>query len=139
MEITYTLDEINHVAKMIISALELKRVILLKGEMGAGKTRLSGEIIRVFLGERDLVVQSPTYSIINMYSSDVGVVAHLDLYRVKHSEELYELGLQEMFKYSLCIIEWPEITQNFPMNSREVCHITIAGAGDTSRHLLINC
>ncbi|QHD65367.1 tRNA (adenosine(37)-N6)-threonylcarbamoyltransferase complex ATPase subunit type 1 TsaE [Neorickettsia findlayensis] len=138
MEIKYALDEINQVARMIVSILNGKRTILLRGELGAGKTHLSAEIIRCLFVKMDLVVRSPTYSIVNIYRSDGYDIAHLDLYRVKSTEELYELGLQEILKNYFCLIEWPEVMKNSFINASEVLHITIAVIGDDKRILHLN-
>ncbi|KYH12690.1 tRNA (adenosine(37)-N6)-threonylcarbamoyltransferase complex ATPase subunit type 1 TsaE [Neorickettsia sp. 179522] len=135
MEIQYALDEINQVARMIVSILNGKRTILLRGELGAGKTHLSAEIIRCLFAKMDLVVRSPTYSIVNIYRSDGYDIAHLDLYRVKSTEELYELGLQEILKNYFCLIEWPEVMKNSFINASEVLHITITVIGDDKRIL----
>ncbi|ACT69661.1 tRNA (adenosine(37)-N6)-threonylcarbamoyltransferase complex ATPase subunit type 1 TsaE [Neorickettsia risticii] len=138
MEIKYALDEINQVAKMIVSILEGKRTILLYGDLGAGKTHLSAEIIRCLFAKMDLIVQSPTYSIVNIYRSDACDVAHLDLYRIKSTEELYELGLQEVLKNYFCLIEWPEVMKNFSVNASGILHITITVIGDDKRMLRLD-
>ncbi|AHX11597.1 tRNA threonylcarbamoyl adenosine modification protein YjeE [Neorickettsia helminthoeca str. Oregon] len=126
MEIKYNLTEINEVAKMIVSILGERRIIFLYGDLGSGKTRLSGEVIRLMLGDPSLIVQSPTYGIVNVYKSISNTIAHLDLYRIKSPSELYEIGLQEILQQSFCIIEWPEIMQSgFSVDLRGVCQLTI--------------
>lgn len=84
------------------------KILLLKGDLGAGKTTLSQRLVNK-IGSRD-VVTSPTYSIVNEYTSPRGTIFHFDLYRVNHIEELFDIGIDEYLeKAYLSIIEWPNI------------------------------
>ncbi|WP_262151833.1 tRNA (adenosine(37)-N6)-threonylcarbamoyltransferase complex ATPase subunit type 1 TsaE [Chryseobacterium foetidum] len=83
-------------------------ILLLKGNLGAGKTTFT-QVLLKNLGSKD-EVNSPTYSIVNEYSSQKGKVFHFDLYRLKNIEEVYDIGIEEYLDNSfLCIIEWPEV------------------------------
>ncbi|MFW6380377.1 MAG: tRNA (adenosine(37)-N6)-threonylcarbamoyltransferase complex ATPase subunit type 1 TsaE [Halorhodospira sp.] len=82
-------------------------VVHLHGELGAGKTTL----VRGLLRARGVTgpVRSPTYTLMEPYTIDGGVVLHLDLYRLSDPEELYFLGIEEVAAPgSLALIEWPE-------------------------------
>lgn len=90
-----------------------RRIFVLEGEMGAGKTTL----IKAFcqeLGVKD-PVSSPSFSIINEYRRESGEkVYHIDLYRIGDEEELYDMGIEEIVDEShYCFIEWPEKAGNF--------------------------
>ncbi len=101
------------VATAIISKIdrENKRVIALKGDLGAGKTTFV-KILMNELGSGELV-NSPTFSIINEYGSNRGTIYHMDLYRLNTVEELLDIGFEEYIASgSLCIIEWPELARN---------------------------
>ena len=83
-------------------------ILLLKGNLGAGKTTFSQFLLKN-LGSTD-EVSSPTYAIVNEYNSPKGKVFHFDLYRLKNIEEAYDFGIEEYLDNAfLCIIEWPEI------------------------------
>lgn len=83
-------------------------ILLLKGNLGAGKTTFSQFLLQN-LGSKD-EVSSPTYAIVNEYDSPKGKIFHFDLYRMKNITEVYDIGIEEYLDNSfLCIIEWPEI------------------------------
>ncbi|WP_312091043.1 tRNA (adenosine(37)-N6)-threonylcarbamoyltransferase complex ATPase subunit type 1 TsaE [Chryseobacterium sp.] len=83
-------------------------ILLLKGNLGAGKTTFTQFLLKN-LGSED-EVSSPTYSIVNEYNSPRGKIFHFDLYRLKNIEEVYDIGIEEYLDNSyLCIIEWPEV------------------------------
>lgn len=83
-------------------------ILLLKGNLGAGKTTFTQHLLRN-LGSTD-EVSSPTYAIVNEYDSPKGIIFHFDLYRMKSIDEVYDIGIEEYLDNSfLCIIEWPEI------------------------------
>lgn len=83
-------------------------ILLLKGNLGAGKTTFT-QVLLKNLGSED-EVNSPTYSIVNEYSTPKGKVFHFDLYRLKSIDEVYDIGIEEYLDNSyLCIIEWPEV------------------------------
>jgi tRNA threonylcarbamoyladenosine biosynthesis protein TsaE len=87
-------------------------VILLRGELGAGKTTFTQGIARG-LGVID-TVQSPTFSLIAEYAAPVlgpsGQLAHVDLYRLDGSSDLATIGLDEYFDdpASVTVVEWPD-------------------------------
>lgn len=83
-------------------------ILLLKGNLGAGKTTFTQFLLKK-LGSED-EVSSPTYSIVNEYNTGKGKVFHFDLYRLKNIDEVYDIGIEEYLDNSfLCIIEWPEV------------------------------
>lgn len=83
-------------------------ILLLKGNLGAGKTTFTQFLLKN-LGSED-EVNSPTYSIVNEYHTPKGKIYHFDLYRLKNIEEVYDIGIEEYLDNAfLCIIEWPEV------------------------------
>lgn len=101
------LDEWNDIIQKIIPDLH-HNILLLKGNLGAGKTTFSQFLLKE-LGSLD-EVSSPTYSIVNEYDTPKGKVFHFDLYRLKSVEEAYDFGIEEYLDNAfLSIIEWPEI------------------------------
>ena len=53
-------------------------------------------------------VPSPSFTIVQVYDSISPSVWHIDLYRISKEREVFELGLEESFSTSICLIEWPE-------------------------------
>lgn len=103
----HTLDDWQELADQIIPKLK-HNILLLKGNLGAGKTTFSQALVSK-LGSTD-VVTSPTYTLVNEYHSPKGIIYHFDLYRMKSSEEALDIGIDEYLESSfLNIIEWPEI------------------------------
>lgn len=101
-------DELPDVARAIIDSLDGRNVVAFFGRMGAGKTTLIREIVAL-LGSEDTVT-SPTFAIVNQYSTAAGSrVFHFDFYRLDKPEEVFDIGYEEYF-YSgdLCLVEWPE-------------------------------
>lgn len=100
-------DELEKVASAITDSLRQTKLLLLKGDLGAGKTTLSKLIIYKLIGFTE--VRSPTFTIMNSYEMNGEVVFHYDLYRIELEEELFNLSLEEDIDKSYVIIEWPEI------------------------------
>lgn len=109
----FQINQINDWQKVVDSILpELKHnILLLKGNLGAGKTTFTQFLLKS-LGSKD-EVNSPTYSIVNEYSSPKGKIYHFDLYRLKNIDEVYDIGIEEYLDNAfLCIIEWPEVYED---------------------------
>ena len=107
MEKTYSLSEIETVATNLLPHLTSK-VILVNGEMGAGKTTMIKALCKA-LNSPD-VVSSPTFSLINEYrTANNKPLYHFDCYRIESEEEAYDFGAEEyLHSGHLCFIEWSE-------------------------------
>lgn len=102
-----TLPEWKDVVNQIIPNLQ-HNILLLKGNLGAGKTTFTQYLLKEFGSDDE--ISSPTYSIINEYDTPKGKVYHFDLYRLKDVTEAYDFGIEEYLDNGfLSIIEWPEI------------------------------
>lgn len=82
-------------------------VLLLEGEIGAGKSSFARALIRSRLGRAE-DVPSPTFTIVQTYPDAAGDIWHCDLYRLTSPEEAWELGLDDAFEEAICLIEWPD-------------------------------
>jgi len=103
----------------IATSLKPGDVVLLDGDLGSGKTTLARGIITHLCG--DINVPSPTYTLVQTYDTPIGEIWHCDLYRLKHPDEVYELGLLEAFDTSICLIEWPERLEHLtPKNAYKI-------------------
>lgn len=93
-------------ARALARVVRCGDVLLLEGQIGAGKTHLARALIHA-LGVTEHV-PSPTFTLVQVYDAPMGEVWHADLYRLTHADEVIELGLPEAFETALCLIEWPE-------------------------------
>ena len=109
MDVSFSLDNIRDAAKELLNAIGERSVIALHGEMGAGKTTLVHAVCDLLAVED--AVGSPTFSIINEYSSANGrTLWHIDLYRLKDAAEAAAAGVEDcIYSGNLCFVEWPEI------------------------------
>jgi tRNA threonylcarbamoyladenosine biosynthesis protein TsaE len=88
--------------------LKLGDVVGLKGDLGAGKTTLARAIVRAAANDPDLIVPSPTFTLVEVYDTPKGSFWHFDLYRLETPEQVYELGWEEALAEGIVLIEWPE-------------------------------
>lgn len=120
-----SLDELKEVAEEVINSLDGRNVVAFCGAMGAGKTTLISAIME-YLGSDDTVT-SPTFALVNQYSSAAGdIVYHFDFYRINRIEEVFDMGYEEYF-YSgdLCLIEWPELIEDLLPEDAMVVRIEV--------------
>ncbi len=133
----YTLADLPVVAKEMLATLqEAPRVWLFRGQMGAGKTTLSKELLKQ-LGI-DQNVQSPTFSLVNEYQTNAGeTVYHFDLYQLKNIQEALAIGIEEYLDSGhICLIEWPEQAEelwDFPH-----VNVEIEAINETQRKLTLS-
>lgn len=119
----HDLGQIDALAADFVSQMTGARVYAFYGEMGAGKTTFIKALCRA-LGVED-VITSPTFSIINEYTTPKETIYHFDFYRIKKLEEVYDMGYEDYF-YSdaLCFIEWPELVEELLPEDTVRVHIS---------------
>lgn len=112
---TFKLDEIESIASELLRNVNTN-VLLFYGDMGVGKTTLIKAIVNELGYKQD--VSSPTFSIVNEYEADDGLVYHFDLYRLNDETEAYDIGFEDYIDSGhWCLIEWPEkISKLLPEN-----------------------
>lgn len=105
-------------------------LVLLEGDLGAGKSALARGIIRTLAGEPQMEVPSPSFALVQPYAAGGWNILHADLYRLQEAGEVEELGLLENPE-TLVLVEWPDRAPE--LQSRATVRITIAipedGAG----------
>ena len=114
----YTLDELKTLAEKTAEEIEAPYSILLYGNIGAGKTTFSQFFIEKLLIDHNQKITSPTFNIIQIYDTIKGSIWHADLYRIKNENEIFQLGIIEAMHESICLIEWPDILQNYISDCR---------------------
>jgi tRNA threonylcarbamoyladenosine biosynthesis protein TsaE len=113
-------------------ANELSGVVLLIGDLGAGKTTLAKGIVEGAGAAAAEAVSSPTYTLIHEY----GPVHHVDLYRLDEEGDVSRLGLEELFhRGGLVLLEWAE---RFPaLLPKERTEIRLRTLDDESREIIV--
>ena len=106
-----TVQDTEKLANVIASLIKKNDLILLKGELGSGKTTFARSIInsKYFANDVRHIVPSPTFSLLQTYEFNNRIIGHADLYRVQNKEEITVLDLQKIVDEGSLIIEWPEI------------------------------
>lgn len=100
-------DQTARLAARLAATLTAGDVILLEGDVGAGKTHFARALIQSLLAVPE-DVPSPTFTLVQTYGTDRGEVWHADLYRLTSTLEVEELGLLDAFESDICLIEWPD-------------------------------
>ncbi|MGW9857373.1 tRNA threonylcarbamoyladenosine biosynthesis protein TsaE [Staphylococcus hominis] len=115
------LNEMEHFAEILMKYINSKDVILLNGDLGAGKTTLT-QFIGKYLGVKRNI-NSPTFNIIKSYKGKELKLHHMDCYRLEDSDE--DLGFNEYFEDdAVTVIEWSQFIQDFLPNEYLVINIT---------------
>jgi tRNA threonylcarbamoyladenosine biosynthesis protein TsaE len=105
------LPALQESARLLLNNFPDDRIFAFYGAMGAGKTTYIKAICHE-LGSNDYVT-SPTFALINEYSTTEGsVIYHFDFYRIKKLEEAFDLGYEDyIYSGNYCFIEWPEMIE----------------------------
>jgi tRNA threonylcarbamoyladenosine biosynthesis protein TsaE len=117
--ITRSPDETIELGRKLAGELRPPRLVLLRGDLGAGKTTITKGIAEAFDAAEQDEVTSPTFTLIHEYRGPEFSVYHIDLYRLDTQRELETLGLEEIIAdaRNLVLIEWgekfPSLTQQF--------------------------
>jgi tRNA threonylcarbamoyl adenosine modification protein YjeE len=100
--------QLARLAECIALKLRPGDMIALSGGLGAGKTTFARALVRALLDDGMAEVPSPTFSLVQTYGAARFPLAHLDLYRIGHEDEVVELGLDEIESKGVLIVEWAE-------------------------------
>ena len=135
LTVTNSAAETRALGEKLASRLKAGDVVVLEGELGAGKSELARGIARG-LGVTETVT-SPSFTILNVYESGRCPLYHFDWYRLESEEELYELGMDEYLGGDgIAVVEWAERCPDaVPEN---VLRIRLEVTGGESRHITID-
>lgn len=103
---TFSENDTINFGKFLASKLHNGDVVVLSGDLGSGKTKLTEGILSYF-GLQD-EISSPTFTIVNEYKSPLSTIYHFDVYRLADLDEFYAIGGDEYFDKGICLIEWGE-------------------------------
>ncbi len=119
MPFTRTEEETIAFGERLARSLPPRVVVLLIGELGAGKTTLAKGIVKGLGAAQPEEVSSPTFTLIHEYGARV---YHIDLYRIETERELRTLGLDELLeREALVLVEWGErFPRLWPANRIEI-------------------
>jgi len=115
---------------------KLPALIILNGDLGAGKTQWAQGFIQKYIGAKT-VVTSPTYSLMNAYKKGAKEVYHFDLYRLQSEDDLESTGFWDFLeKKHVLLVEWGEkLPRQWP-NQVNVFEVTITSQSETKREIL---
>ena len=128
-------NETKQFAKNLAKQLHVGDVVVLTGELGAGKTKFTEGFLEYFHLENE--ISSPTFTIVNEYNSSIGInIYHFDVYRLADTDEFYAIGGEEYLEKGICLIEWGEIIKD--ALPKEYIHITINKDENNDNERIIN-
>ena len=141
-----SLTETQSLGETIGRKLGSKFIICLSGELGSGKTSFVQGLARGLDVPENYYITSPTYSIIHEYPGRVPLF-HIDLYRIRGKDEIFETGLYEMLdRFGIFAIEWPDLLVNdlpadytaihFQIKNDDTRKISIMAHGETAEDLI---
>jgi tRNA threonylcarbamoyladenosine biosynthesis protein TsaE len=134
---TQSAEETIAFGRTLAELLTPPKLVLLRGDLGAGKTTLVKGIAAAFEAAAEDDVTSPTFTLVHEYRGPRTTLYHIDLYRIDTPRELETLGLDDLrYDNSILLIEWGE---KFPRLARERdVEIALERAGETKRQIRIN-
>jgi len=120
----YTLKGLTILINKISNKLRIGNVIYLRGELGSGKTTITKILIQNLFKKykkKIPIVTSPTFNIVQYYLVNKQIIiAHYDLYRLKKSSDINNIGLNDFEDKMISIIEWPELIKKKHKNRIEI-------------------
>ena len=133
--ITHSTKETRDLGEKLAADLHPGDVVLLEGDLGAGKSELTRGIARG-LGVTETIT-SPSFTILNVYESGRCPLYHFDWYRLESAEELYELGMDEYLGGDgIAVVEWPgQCPEAIPQRA---IRIRIQALGETVREFTVD-
>jgi len=132
--ITHSAEETIAFGRSLAAEMSPPLIVLLHGDLGAGKTTLVKGIAEGFGAARAEDVTSPTFTLVHEYRGPHITLYHIDLYRIDTQRELETLGLDDLLApNSILLIEWAE---KFPRLRRDQnLEITLERVGETERRI----
>ena len=132
---THSAEETVAFGRTLVDLLAPPKMVLLRGDLGAGKTTLVKGIAAAFEAAAEEDVTSPTFTLVHEYRGPRANLYHIDLYRIDTPRELDTLGLEDSrSENSVLLIEWGE---KFPRIEWDV-EIDLERTGESGRRIQIS-
>jgi len=131
-----TLQHTRTLGKIIGEQARPGQIVLLIGDLGAGKTTITQAIGRGLEVDERYYITSPTFSILHEYPGRIPLY-HMDFYRIIDEPELTDLGIEDYFYgHGLCVVEWPERLGSLTPDNRLEIRIDITGESSRTATLV---
>jgi tRNA threonylcarbamoyladenosine biosynthesis protein TsaE len=131
---THSAEETIALGRSLASFLAPPKLVLLRGDLGAGKTTLVKGIAEAFHSASQEDVTSPTFTLVHEYHGPDADLYHIDLYRIDTQRELETLALDDLVSgHSILLVEWGEKFARFEQE-RDV-EIALERIGDDGRRI----
>lgn len=130
-------QETIELGKKIASKLQKGMIIILTGDLGSGKTKLTEGILTYF--ELQNEISSPTFTIVNEYNTPNLDIYHFDVYRLSDIDEFLAIGGEEYFEKGACIIEWGEMIEEIMPKDYIKIIFSRDFENENKRNIQINC
>lgn len=129
------------IAKDFAGSLRGGDIVLLHGDLGAGKTTFTKGVAEALGAEGDIT--SPTFTLMNVYpiqtkKSGLHTLVHIDTYRLENEEDLIDIGAEDYLgdPSAVCLVEWPEKIKNL-LQGKKVINIFFEHKGENERNVEI--
>ncbi|CAN7224253.1 tRNA (adenosine(37)-N6)-threonylcarbamoyltransferase complex ATPase subunit type 1 TsaE [Devosia sp. LjRoot16] len=122
-------DATADLGRRLAALLRPGDLVLLEGDLGAGKTALARSVIRTLVGDDRLDVPSPSFALVQPYESNGHPVLHADLYRISSPREVDELGLFDRAD-AIVLVEWPERSDEVVQQATVRVSLAVPPGGD---------
>lgn len=128
-------EETQEIGFQIGKALKKGDIVLLKGDMGAGKTTITHGIVKG-LGSDDFV-SSPTFALVNTYYGKDFEIDHFDLYRLTDEDDLYSIGFEDFLEEDskILLIEWSQLAER--LLPQDVITVLLKATDDNTRKIAV--
>jgi len=136
-----TEQETIKIGQKIADKLKAGDIVLLEGNLGAGKTTLTKGILEFF---KIFDAVSPTFTLMQIYkikkleNQEIKNIAHIDTYRLEDEQELIDIGVEDYLddKNTISIIEWPEKIKSL-LTKKKVIYINMETTGKNLRKIVV--
>ena len=122
-------DATADLGRRLAAVLRPGDLVLLEGDLGAGKTALARTVIRTLVGDDRLDVPSPSFALVQPYEANDLPVLHADLYRISSPREVDELGLFDRAD-AIVLVEWPERSDEVVQHATVAIRLVVPAGGE---------
>jgi len=129
--------EMIKLAQQIATQINPKQTVALFGNLGVGKSFFAKSFIN-FLQSNPTEILSPTFNLVYSYKSAKGEIFHFDLYRIKNSQDLENIGFFDIVQKHITLIEWPQVAEKYlPKNCIKITIKNVVNLGEEAREIII--